>query len=450
MLSLIEEMKQGKEAHPALFDKFKKAEESLLRETKNYRLDTPYEVASYNSRLCMESNVWYLDNYVDEMEGPNAEKDPLTLEECALVAEKCFTGRIKVCQTTGGYSVIVGVNLILTFIPFLHTQADALCMGNIDKKETEQVINVIDRHFLNPSRPLQDAESPKFRSMKLPTRKEAVTIFGPDIAKEAYPVKYQELALSPSEENNAVEVTLQAGSDLTLGYAGIGMLDLISHLAYNSAYNQLRTKEQLGYIVSAHTRKTTGGAWGLTVVVQSSSAPPEVLEERIESWLKLFRQELEVMTPESLAIEAKAIVAQLTEGDTKLGQEVGNVWGAIMATEINHERITTPAFDRLDKLADELILADGNEDLTNTTLAGNPRKTPESLKQLLLDFFDDFYALDAPERRAMSSRVYNQTCKATYEESLKKPGVLSTFSDMRYLKEFLSSWSVAPYWRVEQ
>lgn len=40
MLSLIQEMKEGKDAHPALFDKFQKAKESLLRETKNYRLDT--------------------------------------------------------------------------------------------------------------------------------------------------------------------------------------------------------------------------------------------------------------------------------------------------------------------------------------------------------------------------------------------------------------------------
>ena len=99
MLSLIDEMKEGKDAQPALYDRFQKAKEDLLRETKNYRLDTPYEVANYNSRLLMEENVWYIDNYVDEMEGENAERDPLTLEECALVAKKCFTGRMKVRRT---------------------------------------------------------------------------------------------------------------------------------------------------------------------------------------------------------------------------------------------------------------------------------------------------------------------------------------------------------------
>ena len=96
MESLIEELKEGKEKHPALSAKFEKAKDNLLRETKNYRLDTPYEVCSYNSRLLIEENVWYLDNYVNEMEGEDAERDPLTMEECGRLTEQGLTGRLKV------------------------------------------------------------------------------------------------------------------------------------------------------------------------------------------------------------------------------------------------------------------------------------------------------------------------------------------------------------------
>ena len=53
-----------------------------------------------------------------------------------------------------------------------------------------------------------------------------------------------------------------------LGLEGIAILELICHLAYTSAYNQLRTREQLGYIVSAFFRKTQGGGIGLGVTVQ--------------------------------------------------------------------------------------------------------------------------------------------------------------------------------------
>jgi hypothetical protein len=98
--SLNEELKEGKEKHPGLYAKFQKAKENLLRETKNYRLDTPHEVAAYNSRLLMEEKVWYLDNYVAEMEGDYAEQNPLTMEECGHVSDIGMTGRIKVSSLT--------------------------------------------------------------------------------------------------------------------------------------------------------------------------------------------------------------------------------------------------------------------------------------------------------------------------------------------------------------
>jgi hypothetical protein len=100
-------------------------------------------------------------------------------------------------------------------------------MGNIDEKGAREVTDVVAQHFLDPSRALHDAEAPKFKSLRLPNQAEAVSIFGPAIVRESIPVKYQELACSPSEENNAVEVTLQAGSESSLGYEGISILDLI-------------------------------------------------------------------------------------------------------------------------------------------------------------------------------------------------------------------------------
>ena len=418
MLTLIQEMREGKEYHPALYDKFERAKDSLLRETKNYRLDVPYEVANYNSRLIMEENVWYLDDYVDLMEGENAEKDPLTMEQCAHVAEACLTGRLKI---------------------------NALCMGNIDEKGAKEVKNVISRHFVDPSRPLHDSELPRFRSTMLPTKDEAVRIFGPEIEGESIPTKYQELSASPSEENNAVELTMQAGSEAMLGYEGVAIVDLIASMAYNSAYNQLRTKEQLGYIVSAFTRRVAGGSWGLTVVVQSSVATPLKLEERIQEWLKVFRKELEEMDPQLIAMEAQGIVAQYREGDTKLSQEVSAAWNEISATEGFNERMTTPAFDRLERLSDELVLKTGLS-TDSTTLNGNPRKDAAGLKMRILEFFDEVFAVDAPHRRAISARLFSQNSKEEYEATKNAPGVLSSYNDIRYLKDFLSTWPAAPYW----
>jgi hypothetical protein len=327
-------------------------------------------------------------------------------------------------------------------------KADALCIGNIDEKGARQVMDVVDQHFLKPSRPLNDAEAPKFKSQMMPTKPEAAAIFGDSVLEAPFPVRYQELSFSPSEENSAVEVTLQVGSDLSLGYEGIAMFDLISHMAYNSAYNQLRTKEQLGYIVSASTKKTAGGAWGLMVVVQSSSVSPTVIEERIESWLKAYREELEAMAPETIAMEAQGVVSQLKEDNIKLAQEVGSVWSEIAATQTCNERLTSPAFDRLDRLADELILT--TDDVSTTTLNGNARKSPEDLKKRIINFFDEFLDSEAPKRRTLSSRVFSQQCKSEYESTLVEPGVLSTYTDIRLLKEHLSTWPVVQYWRIRK
>jgi insulysin len=425
--SLITEMKGDS---PVLKAMFEKAKEGLLRETKNYRLDSPSEVNSYNSRLLIEEQVWYLDNYVDELEGELAARDPLTMAECAMLTEECFMGRVK---------------------------CEALCMGNIDQGRVTDIAEVLQGKFLGSAHCLSEVETPRFRSFKLPTRKEAGNIFGREVEERKIPLVYSELAYTETEENNAVELIFQAGSELDLGYEGIAILDLFSHIAYNSAFNQLRTKEQLGYIVSTFARKTAGSTWGLSVVVQSNVALPEKLEERCEAWLEQFRRELEEISPASIATEASAVVAQLKENETKLSQEVSRVWGEILNTEGLTDRLRTPAFDRLDRLAAVLTVDDDEEELEEGSLEENEMAETDSssmtgveLKRRLLELFDDRFSAASPRRRAMSARVYSHNCKAEYEASLRQPGVVSSFAEMRQLKQFLSSWPTAPYWRIEK
>jgi secreted Zn-dependent insulinase-like peptidase len=450
--SLIEEMKSG---DASLNKKFETAKESLLRETKNYRLDAPHAVNNYNSRLLIEENVWYLENCkwrgnvnniivtgenvvmpynffpcltclyssfliltdVDLLEGEQAERAPLTMNECATSAEECLSGSVN---------------------------CEALCMGNIDEKGAHEVAELIGRQFLGSARPLTEVETPRFRSLKLPTKEEAKMIFGPEVIDRKIPLIYQELAFSKTEENSAIELIMQVGSELELGYEGMALLDVLTHISYNSAFNQLRTKEQLGYHVSTFARKSAGGTWGMSILVESSVALPEKLEERCEAWLEMFRQELEEMSPESVAQEASAVAAQLLEEETKLAQEVGRAWGEISITEWLTKRLRTPAFDRLEKLAEILTVVDEEEASEDST-----SMTAKELKQKLLALFDDRIAASSPRRRAMSARVYNHNSKADYEASLAQPGVLSSSADIRQLKQFLSSWPMVPYWRFE-
>jgi len=418
MFSLIEELKAGE---PALKDKFDEARDGLCRETKNYRLDSPYEVANYNSRLLMEETAWYIDNYIESMEGPAAEKTPLTMAECAQVAEDCISKRIK---------------------------CEGLCMGNMAEKEALTIADMISDRFLASSRTLSDVETPSFRSLKLPTREEAKTIFGSQSGERSIPLVYADMAYSESEENSAVEVILQAGSEMEMGYQGLAIFDLITHIAYNSAYNRLRTNEQLGYIVSVSPRKTAGRSWSMAIIVQGSVATPEKLEERVEAWLASFKEELASMSPEDIAAEARAVAAQLLENETKLSQEVSLFWGEILNTEGMTENLRTPAFDRLEILSKELI-TETDEDAEDSGTVQSSTLTPHVLKDRVLAFFDKYFSEASPERRAMSARVYSQKFSKEFEEVRSQPGVVSSFGDIRHLKQFLSSWPTVPYWRID-
>ena len=50
----------------------------------------------FSTKQLMETPVWHVDNYIGEMEGPDSEAEPLTMRECAEVAEQCLFGRTKV------------------------------------------------------------------------------------------------------------------------------------------------------------------------------------------------------------------------------------------------------------------------------------------------------------------------------------------------------------------
>ncbi len=119
-------------------------------------------------------------------------------------------------------------------------------MGNINEAGAQNVVDLIDKNFLNQARPLEYEEIPRLRSLKIPTKAQAQRIFGEEVGERSIPIVLEEVAYSESEENHAVEIILQAGAEHELGYEGIALIELISQMAYNSAYNQLRTKEQLG------------------------------------------------------------------------------------------------------------------------------------------------------------------------------------------------------------
>ena len=145
-------------------------------------------------------------------------------------------------------------------------------MGNVNERRLQN-------QTLKKGRSLSEDEIPRFRSKQLPTKAEVSYLFAEfEDNLSSFPAVLENVVVNESENNNAVEITLQAACDYKLGYVGVALLELVCHLTYPLAFNKLRTQEQLGYIVSANARKTAGDVRGFCIEFQSNTALPTILE----------------------------------------------------------------------------------------------------------------------------------------------------------------------------
>jgi len=410
MITLVSEMEEGPDAHPSLARKFEKHRLQILRASKNSLLGKPYTVANYYSKVLLEDGAWHVDRYVDELEDGG-----LTLAECGGTVRRILEGRVA---------------------------AETLCMGNVDAEGARQIGEIVEERFVRRALPLSDAERPNFKSFVLPTEEEARRIYGDGCR---YPLALEEVAAGAQEDNNAVEFMLQMGCDHTLQLSGTAILILLGHLGQSSAFEQLRTKEQLGYIVGVGSRRTAGRGQGMSVVVQSSTHAPEQLQERIEAWLVQFREELENMTEDRIQDEASSIVAMLSKRDVKQSDEINRFWGVISGTVSDTDALRQrPVFDRIEKVADELRIGAGGSDDRDDRSPETGKNTAADIKNKLLVFFDRFVAAGAPERRGIYTCIYGRSSMDLQKVNVGTPGVLSSNEDVRHLKSFMSTWPTAP------
>jgi insulysin len=164
---------------------------------------------------------------------------------------------------------------------------------------------------------------------------------------------------------------------------------LIDHYPHNvsqisePAFDQLRTKEQLGYIVHAGTKQVGQNA-GLHIIIQSGVKDPHYLNNRIEEFLTAFRVDLAAYSAEKFASFVTAVVEKLAEKPKNIDEESGRYWEEI--------RTGRYLFDRKKQLVAVLQSAQG------LTL------------QHVLSFYDR-YLLDRALRVKFSSQFYGSKTK---------------------------------------
>ena len=254
-------------------DRFKIVKERVLRSYRNWNFQQPYrQVGDYLGWLTKEKG-WINEQYLTELVQLNPED-------------------------------------ISNFYPQLLSQMhiEILCHGNIHKEDAARMTNLI-QATIKP-RTLPQSHWHVRRNLILP---------------EGSDYTYRKTLSDPANVNHCIEYYLHVGNmkDRTL----VAKVLLLGQMTEEFGFDQLRTKEQLGYIVFTGARMATTTA-GYRVIIQSEKAP-EYLEERINAFLAMFAGKLRDMPHETFESHKKSLINKRLEKIKNLGQECSRFWSHI-------------------------------------------------------------------------------------------------------------------------
>ena len=270
---LVREVVRRMRSLEVLEERFTVIKEQLHRSYANFPMEQPYQHAMWHQMMALETHTWH------------------TAEKIAAIAP------LTAADVRQFIDVFLAQAAVITFVHGNATAAEAQNISDLIVSEL--------RYSTLPASLL-----PELRTVQLQTG-----------------VRYEhELpVMNPQEVNSAVSIVYQVGEDSTLNAA---MLDLFCQVCKDSAFNQLRTVEQLGYLVwtgnSSHR-----GVLSFRVIIQSADREPRLLEERVEAFLAGFTEELEKMEEDVFDRHRAAVIAKKQEKDKTLSAESNRHWGEI-------------------------------------------------------------------------------------------------------------------------
>ena len=254
-------------------DRFSIVKERILRGYRNWDFQQPYhQVGQYITWLSSDK-VWINEQYL-------AEAARLSPED------------------------------ISSFYPQLLDQVhlEVLCHGNLTKEEALRITDLVES-TLRP-RALPVTQWQMVRNLILSP--------GSDYT-------FQRKLGDPANVNHCIEYYVYVGDvvDRVLR----AKLLLLGQMTEEAGFDQLRTKEQLGYIVFTGV-KMQATTMGYRVIIQSER-PTEYLEERINAFLAHFGKSLETMSKEDFESHKSSLIAKRLEKIKNLDQESTRFWSHI-------------------------------------------------------------------------------------------------------------------------
>ncbi|MDC9580053.1 pitrilysin [Xenorhabdus sp. PR6a] len=136
-----------------------------------------------------------------------------------------------------------------------------------------------------------------------------------------YAVNFKRTA--SSTDNALAEIYIPTGYDRITGYVYANMLSRILSPWF---FDQLRTKEQLGYVVSASS-SGIGEQFGLGFLVQSNSQQPDYLHQRYQHFYQQADKKLKAMSDAEFQQYKKSLLTEMHEPPQTFYAEVARYEG---------------------------------------------------------------------------------------------------------------------------
>ncbi|KAK9454555.1 Metalloenzyme, LuxS/M16 peptidase-like protein [Dipodascopsis uninucleata] len=285
--TILEEIKNFK-VDP---ERFEVIREKLEREYKNFDYAVPYQQIGFYTSYLLSERSWLNEEKIMELNSVTS-KD------------------------------------LEAFIPDLLRQFDTeiLVHGNLGKDDASNIAKMVNDTLKH--RPLPQSLDVLARSLILPS-------------KSGFSFKRSNR--DEKNINSCIEYFCQVG-DITNKRQRV-TLALLAQIANEPAFNQLRTKEQLGYVVFSgvrHTRTTTG----FRVLIQSEK-PTDYLAARIDAFFDSLYNIINEMPDNEFQDHVKSLITKRKEKLKNLGEETSRYWNHIQSGYYDYFR----SYDEVDILA---------------------------------------------------------------------------------------------------
>ena len=200
----------------------------------------------------------------------------------------------------------------------------ALIQGNIDEEQALRcALEVAEAFSLQP---LDQGHRGAPKSVQLP-----LTPHG-----HGYVLRRQEP--NTQNPNSAVLVQFQHGNRDAIKEQLC--MEVLGSMVGNPFFTSLRTKQQLGYVVSAGVQNREG-VRSLVFTVQSGVADTSTLTEKIFEFVQSFS--LDDFSDEQIDDYIRGLVAKKVQRDTRLSTEVARHWSEIVIGRYDYTRARTQA-----------------------------------------------------------------------------------------------------------